>query len=118
MTAGLFCFHCNAQATKLCDHILGISSETGLINMRKSEVVTCNRPLCDACAAHVGFTTLRGGDTIDLCRDHHAAWDRENRDLYLVAPLRELLAEQRRLQIKLAPRIDKHDMVKTGGASA
>lgn len=88
------CHHCHAPATKLCDFVLGFATDAKEIGI-DDERITCSRPLCNECAREVGWTTLGGGDSIDLCRDHAEIKERIG-----PAPLRQLLAAKRRLQIR------------------
>lgn len=88
------CHHCDAPATKLCDFVLGFATDANVISM-DDERITCSRPLCDECARQIGWTTLMGGDTLDFCRDHA-----ETKERIGPAPLRQLLAAKRRLQIR------------------
>lgn len=83
------CYHCGDPATLLCDGILArrrgeyvhppelshprFRTTTGYWAVNPDDpTVTCDRPLCRACARHVGtvfFSPRMGGwDTRDLCR--------------------------------------------------
>lgn len=94
MSEEALCHHCDAPATRLCDFTLGYATDKDVISL-KDERITCDRPLCDSCARQVGWTTLGGFDTIDRCRDHAECNERPR-----PGPLRQLLAEKRRLQVK------------------
>jgi hypothetical protein len=97
------CCHCGAPATLLCDHVLGrewngsaIKPAADRLTEHSSyrftsatgdcRIFTCDRPLCDACAANEGATfydgTTPGGGrrrgwivSTDYCRDHAGGQD-------------------------------------------
>lgn len=92
------CHYCGAPAVKLCDHVIGFASDDEHIH-KKSEMITCSRPLCDECATKEGIIFFSDGpDTIDLCRDH--VGEGSMHDRIGPAPLKDLLALKRRLQFR------------------
>lgn len=90
------CYHCHAPAEFLCDHVLGFATDKQFITL-DDEMITCSRPICSECRTQVGWTTLGGFDTMDRCRDHADV----GRERPHPAPLRQLLATKRRLQIRV-----------------
>lgn len=86
------CFYCESAATLLCDGVLGwrrfwYQQPEGAARFNRAaegwwcidtarngeEMVTCDRPLCEACAVRAGVTFFCGEaggvETIDHCRD-------------------------------------------------
>ena len=65
---------CGAEATRLCDYVLGREHET---HTAVENTETCDLPLCNDCAHLFGFMTMsdesgqRHCDTVDFCPFHH-----------------------------------------------